>query len=47
MCKPVLRDLKPLCEEVKPETLEKTYKNIHGMYSWQFKVNMHYADILF
>lgn len=43
----VLKDLQSLCKELMPETLEKAQKNIHGIYSWQLKVNMHYADILF
>lgn len=47
MRKIVLGDLQSLCKELEPETLEKAHKNIHGTYSWQLKVNVHYADILF
>lgn len=47
MCKIVLKDLQSLCKELEPEALEKAHKNIHGIHSWQLKVNMRYADILF
>lgn len=46
MRKIVLKDLQSLCKELEPETLEKAHKNIHGISSWQLKVNTHYADIL-
>lgn len=47
MHKIVLEDPQPLCKELEPELLEKAHKNIHGIYSWQLKVNTYYADILF
>lgn len=47
MHKVMLKDLQPLCKELQPETVEEIHKNICGIYSWQLKVNTHYAHILF